>query len=240
MDALDINQTQFQNLDTLKPRWNFIAFSVIATCLLSFYYSWAYSHILSFVTDNISNLERRTFPFENRGKFINDFANMYLHMVIASLFFFAAQICAVVAVCVFYYRATNNLYKANLPTLIYTGGWAVGWFFIPFVQLVMPLLVTLQLWRGSKAIADDDKDGWKRKGISPWIYIWYISFIGSILFLFIYSLYMQSTMLKEVINQFDDLNYSREIRMQNAQHMANALFEKISTLLYIYDLFWVV
>src|SRR6478735_11219141 len=58
-------------------------------------------------------------------------------------------ILAIVFVCMWFYRAGQNVHMAGVKYLNYTPGWYVGWFFIPLVQLVMPLITTIELWKAS-------------------------------------------------------------------------------------------
>jgi hypothetical protein len=44
------------------------------------------------------------------------------------------------------YRANGNLRALSGMTLDFTPGWAVGWFFVPFANLVVPYRVVRELW----------------------------------------------------------------------------------------------
>lgn len=54
------------------------------------------------------------------------------------LFQFGAAVLAAIAVCVWMYRAAANLRAFGNPYLNYTPGWSVGWWFVPFANLVKP------------------------------------------------------------------------------------------------------
>jgi uncharacterized protein DUF4328 len=47
------------------------------------------------------------------------------------------------------YRAHANLRALGVSGLKYSPGWAVGWWFIPFANVVVPFLVMRELWKAS-------------------------------------------------------------------------------------------
>ena len=47
------------------------------------------------------------------------------------------------------YRAHDNLGKLGHTDLEFTPGWSVGWFFVPFANLVMPFRAMRELWHHS-------------------------------------------------------------------------------------------
>jgi heme/copper-type cytochrome/quinol oxidase subunit 2 len=47
------------------------------------------------------------------------------------------------------YRAHANLRALGASELKYSPGWAVGWWFIPFANIVVPFLTMRELWRAS-------------------------------------------------------------------------------------------
>lgn len=236
METLDLNlsNNDFQ-ADRLNSRWKFVMYSVIAACLLSFYYFWAYSYILSAIP-KLAELDRSSNYFAKQA-LLNELTGIYGHIALSAFLFFAAQVCSVIAVCLFFYRATNNLFMANLPGLTITPGWAVGWFFIPFVQLVMPLLAANQLWKGSIALNQKQTDqSWKNNTISPWIIIWYASFIGGIVYMMIYGIFMQMSMMKHVSNQ----PFGEPMNEQQALDLMSDAFGQIQYMFYGYCALWVV
>lgn len=232
-NSLDNN---IENLDPLKGRWQFIAYSVIFACAFSFYYFWAYSYLISVAT-KIPGMSMQHNDYAVQQYVFTELASVYFHFVIAALFFFAAQVCSVIAVSMFFYRATNNLYKANLQNLTYTPGWAVGWFYIPFVQIVMPLLVANQMWKGSVAIKNkDNNSNWKNNGISPWILVWYISFIGSIVYMMVYSVILQTSMLQHMGNT----HFGERMSDQEALNMISDVFGHFKVMFFGYCGIWVI
>ncbi|MEX0783013.1 MAG: DUF4328 domain-containing protein [Dehalococcoidia bacterium] len=69
---------------------------------------------------------------------------------------------------------------ANLPGLGSNGqqhsrGWAIGWWFIPFANLVQPLRVLLEVWRGSgsRSVLEPD-ESWRSRPNDPVMVIWWL------------------------------------------------------------------
>ncbi len=50
---------------------------------------------------------------------------------------------------VWQHRAHSNLRALGTTDLRYTPGWAVGWWFVPLANIVMPYLTMRELWKGS-------------------------------------------------------------------------------------------
>jgi hypothetical protein len=49
------------------------------------------------------------------------------------------------------YRAHKNLDSLRVGALEYSHGWAVGWFFVPIMNIVRPKQVLDEIWEGSEA-----------------------------------------------------------------------------------------
>lgn len=54
-----------------------------------------------------------------------------------------------IMVFVWIYRAHRNLRLLQIPELKFTPGWAVGWFFVPFANMVKPYQAMRELWKAS-------------------------------------------------------------------------------------------
>src|SRR5918997_1098797 len=65
-----------------------------------------------------------------------------------ALIHLAVRIALVVAFLLWLHRASKNLAALGNPKsrIEYTPGWAVGWFFIPFANLVMPYRAVREVW----------------------------------------------------------------------------------------------
>ncbi len=86
----------------------------------------------------------------------------------------------VVAFCLWIHRAYRNLAALRAPNLQFTPGWAVGWFFIPFANLVMPYRVTSELWQKSDPETDfSDPSYWPSESAPPRLKLWWAAWIIS-------------------------------------------------------------
>ncbi len=60
-----------------------------------------------------------------------------------------AFIVSVILVSMWIHRAHANLQEASVDGLEFTPGWAVGWYFIPFANLIKPFQGMRELWNAS-------------------------------------------------------------------------------------------
>jgi hypothetical protein len=71
---------------------------------------------------------------------------------VALLINFLVYLAAVVAFLLWLHRAYSNLRPLGAKHLNYSPGWAVGYFFIPFANLVRPYQAMREVWRWSKPV----------------------------------------------------------------------------------------
>jgi|CXWL01.1.fsa_nt_gi hypothetical protein len=83
----------------------------------------------------------------------------------------------VVYTCRITYRLLKNLHAMEAPGEIMSPAWAVGWYFIPLANLVMPLRGIQQAWRGTFALSDqlEPNDG----VIVLWWLTWIVGNVAS-------------------------------------------------------------
>lgn len=62
---------------------------------------------------------------------------------------FAVQVATAVAFCRWFYRAYANLPALGERTPRFTPGWAIGYFFIPFLNLFRPYQAAKEIWAAS-------------------------------------------------------------------------------------------
>jgi hypothetical protein len=60
-------------------------------------------------------------------------------------------------------------------------GWAIGGWFVPFANLVIPLLVMLNLWRGSDPDSPPRDPLWRKRPASPLVGWWWAFYLASLL-----------------------------------------------------------
>lgn len=72
------------------------------------------------------------------------------------------------------YRSSYNLRPLGAENLTTSPGWAVGWFFIPFMNLYKPFVVMKEIWKASS-----DPRSWKTASSSSLIGWWWALFLAS-------------------------------------------------------------
>jgi hypothetical protein len=94
------------------------------------------------------------------------------------------QITVFIATAIFFlmwlYRVNRNLRPLGASVVEYTPGWAVGWFFVPFANLVMPYRVVNETWvRSDPRLSEPGEESWQQSGSSSllgwWWGIWMVS-----------------------------------------------------------------
>ncbi len=73
------------------------------------------------------------------------------------------------------FGAVRNVHARGVPGLRFTPGWSVGWYFIPFANLVMPYLGVRELWNASHGIPDLAK---RKNRILVWWLSWLVTSIS--------------------------------------------------------------
>lgn len=73
---------------------------------------------------------------------------------LSSALFLLTAIGTMVAWGMWTYRMAKNLNNVEFPTISFTPGWVVGWWFVPFANLFKPYLVTKELFEGSTPDAE--------------------------------------------------------------------------------------
>jgi hypothetical protein len=71
------------------------------------------------------------------------------------------------------YRAAANIMAANITGFDFTPGWAVGWYFVPFANLIQPFLAMRQIWNASHAGGSDLDRG------DPILTLWWTAWLTS-------------------------------------------------------------
>lgn len=71
------------------------------------------------------------------------------------------------------HRAYSNLRPLGAHATDYTPGWAVGWFFVPFANLVTPYRVVKEIWTKSDPEIREPVDSWQRSGATALLGWWW-------------------------------------------------------------------
>ncbi len=77
-------------------------------------------------------------------------------MGLASIMEIIFRVTVIVLFLIWEYRSFNNLSALKARNLEYSPGWSVGWWFIPFANLVKPFQVMRELWNESDPDFDEE------------------------------------------------------------------------------------
>ncbi len=87
----------------------------------------------------------------------------------------AARVTSWVAVCVWTYRAAANLRGLGRYGMANTPGWCVGWYFVPFANLVKPVQAMSEIWRASDP--ESGEGAWISSRSTPLLALWWGSYL---------------------------------------------------------------
>jgi hypothetical protein len=73
------------------------------------------------------------------------------------------------------HRAQSNLRALGAAGVKYTPGWAVGWWFIPFANVVLPFLTVRELWRASDP--ESGSTEWLARRTTPLLGLWWAGWL---------------------------------------------------------------
>jgi hypothetical protein len=105
----------------------------------------------------------------------SDSRQAIINNIYVVLFYFS-----IIVFCIWIYRVHRNLPSLGVSGLKFSPWWAIGWFFIPFLNLVRPLHVTTEIWKASDPVTDiNDSVAWQDTSMSPFIISWWILFLIS-------------------------------------------------------------
>ncbi len=93
---------------------------------------------------------------------------------ISSWLLLLAWIVTPIAFLSWFYRAYKNLHLAGMYTF-FTPGWAIGSFFVPFINLVRPYRIMQEVWFGTQELTKDSisKSGWNENKPSSLVKWWW-------------------------------------------------------------------
>lgn len=113
----------------------------------------------------------------------NSEAEEILSLMVTSLFDLLQSLVLIVTYvlfCMWIHRAYRNVMVLHNDELKYSPGWAVGWYFIPFANMVLPFLVMREIWKGSSPHGKvGDKLAWKKEKGSALLVFWWIFWLLS-------------------------------------------------------------
>ncbi|PTM58473.1 DUF4328 domain-containing protein [Desmospora activa] len=106
----------------------------------------------------------------------------YMGVVVVSLliglFLMIVEIAIVVLFCMWVHRIHRNLPSLGAQNLEFTPGWAVGWYFIPFANLVQPFRAAKEAWKASDPeVEKEPNTTWKSRSVPGLITAWWVFYI---------------------------------------------------------------
>lgn len=99
---------------------------------------------------------------------------------------------------VWIYRAAANVRALGATRLEYTPGWSVGWYAVPFANLVKPFHAMNEIWRASR-----DPQGWGTVPTPPDLRVWWGLWLASCI---LGRVAMQMSFHAEKVSELLDLN----------------------------------
>jgi hypothetical protein len=76
-----------------------------------------------------------------------------------------------------FYRAYANLRPLGAEGLPHGAGWAVGYWFVPIINLFRPATIAADIWNASDP--DNDSSSWKKRGQPGIVIGWWLAFVLS-------------------------------------------------------------
>ena len=73
------------------------------------------------------------------------------------------------------YQAHSNFYLIDGPAKQFTPNWAVGWFFVPIANLIVPFRAMRELWQGSHRVRINSD-----ASAPNLLWVWWISWIAAL------------------------------------------------------------
>jgi Domain of unknown function (DUF4328) len=91
----------------------------------------------------------------------------------------ALTLAVAVLTMVWMYRLATNHDLLGRPGTRFGRGWAIGGWFIPFANFVIPVLQFRQLWQGSDWTHPPHDPEWRRAPVAAVLWVWWIVFVVS-------------------------------------------------------------
>lgn len=161
---------ELKPIDPLKGRWQFLAIAM-SLCLVPIAIeTWLVYAAFSAFNAALNGDPSRIYTLAGIEKTEQQLMVFYYLLLVVSI----------VAVCMWVYRANDNLGKAGLKGIDQSPGMAVGWFFIPVANLFMPFNVMREIDQGSQSLSKPEEHrSWKNNKMMALLLIWFLSYVVS-------------------------------------------------------------
>ncbi len=154
-----------------RGRWAIILLGVgVALDIVALVFEWFQVNLLNQVLQGKPITLDEATANDDRLRFVG-VAQLLIYLVTAIL------------VLIWIHRSYRNLPALGATDLKFTPGWAVGWFFVPFMNLFRPFQVMTELWKASDpAVSASDATARKSASTPPLLGAWWAAWlIGNIL-----------------------------------------------------------
>jgi hypothetical protein len=162
----------------IKGRWQFMAVAVSLSFLPMIMEMYLVYTMLNIFQELLAGNQTAALGFYK----LVDFENKLL------VFYYIFFAVSVVAVCVWFYRANQNIGMAGLKNVEQSPGMAVGWFFVPIANLFMPFNTLKEIDKGSQSMSKpEEHNSWKENKTQSLLIVWFVTYlICQVLFSFLY------------------------------------------------------
>lgn len=192
------------------------ALTVLFSCLVAagVFVAIALLHRLSVLND----FESQGFSFawlrraEDSDDLVGAAASVYLLLTIATGTVFI----------VWMFRAAKNHEALARPNPRFGPGWSIGAWFIPFANLVIPVLIMQDLWRGGDAERPRADANWRQSRGSGLIAWWWAMYLAALL-----------VYVDRVDNDNDAVNAVADLKRANSVAALGAVFVVVAAILAI-------
>jgi hypothetical protein len=98
----------------------------------------------------------------------------------ASVFYGLTYVVIAALFIIWMFRAAKNNEALDRPGARFGPGWSIGAWFIPFANLVIPVLIMQDLWRGATPKTPRGDPDWRRAAGSWLVALWWTAWILSV------------------------------------------------------------
>ncbi len=111
---------------------------------------------------------------------VGDFQNAQDLVEVTEVIGGVAVLVATVFFIAWFYRAYRNLTRLSVAQLRFRSGWAIGAWFVPVLNLVMPKQIANDIWRASSPAADVTTSAWRSLRVSTLIHAWWLLWLTAV------------------------------------------------------------
>jgi hypothetical protein len=133
-----LSYADYGDIPPVAPRARLVRIPMILTLI----FSGILAPLFAFLMVPLEEMSRNPGAAPNAGVMGGALA-----LVCTSCLQFIAFVLTAVFYCMWIYRASSVARRLSPDLIRYAPGWAVGWYFIPFANLVMPFLVMREIWQ---------------------------------------------------------------------------------------------